>query len=432
MLAFQTMTFDMALSQRGQQYAAPANKNKLLDILSDVWHPTNNPEGYISLGVAENSLMHLELLQHINQNLSITHSSLGYGDSFSGSHGLKKALASFLEKHFHAVGPVLPSHLAITSGVSSAIEACAFSVGDPGDGVLLGRPFYKAFPYNLRNRAGLQPVFVSFEDGDPFGEDSVRSYEDALLKARIQGIRVRAFLLCNPHNPLGICASRQYNLHMISDEIYGLSSWNNSSTPDAPSFHSMLSFDIRGLIDPSLVHVLWGMSKDFGMSGVRLGCVVSQNNPDLIQSIATNSIFTCPSSIADSIAEFTLRNKVFVNTFARLNRERLCARYTEATSLLARNGISYKQSNAAFFVWADLFSFRSSRNEMKPRSSGRGDEELEHRLNAHLLAHKVFIANGSSFGHEEAGWFRITFALDSEYLARGLERMLDALRSFEA
>lgn len=48
---------------------------------------------------------------------------------------------------------------------------------------------------------------------------------------------------------------------MISDEIYGLSVWDNPVLPDAPSFHSLLSFDLSGIIDSSLVHVLWGMSK---------------------------------------------------------------------------------------------------------------------------------------------------------------------------
>lgn len=42
------------LSKRGEQYALPANKNKLLDILRDVWHPTDNPKGYLNLGIAEN------------------------------------------------------------------------------------------------------------------------------------------------------------------------------------------------------------------------------------------------------------------------------------------------------------------------------------------------------------------------------------------
>lgn len=86
--------------------------------------------------------------------LVVDDAALGYGDSFSGSHRLKDALATFLTRHFRAVRPIRADNLAVTSGVSAAIEACAFSLGDAGDGVLLARPFYRAFPYNLSNRAG--------------------------------------------------------------------------------------------------------------------------------------------------------------------------------------------------------------------------------------------------------------------------------------
>ncbi len=54
---------------------------------------------------------------------------------------------------------------------------------------------------------------------------------------------------------------QKYNLHLISDEIYALSVWDNPRAPDAPKFTSVLSIDASGIIDPSLVHVLWGMSK---------------------------------------------------------------------------------------------------------------------------------------------------------------------------
>ncbi|TDZ40770.1 putative inactive 1-aminocyclopropane-1-carboxylate synthase-like protein 2 [Colletotrichum trifolii] len=245
------------LSKRGEQYALPANKNKLLEILKDVWHPIDNPQGYLNLGVAENTLMHKELLQYINTKLTVDGAALGYGDSFSGSHRLKNVLATFLTRHFRAARPIQAADLVVTSGVSAAIEACAFTLGNVGDGVLLARPFYKAFPYNLSNRAGLRPVFVSFSGEDPFGPESAAKYEHALLEAREQE---------------GTCASRQtlisymelcqkYNLHVISDEIYGLSCWENPETPEATTFHSMLSINPDGIINPALLHVLWGISK---------------------------------------------------------------------------------------------------------------------------------------------------------------------------
>lgn len=43
------------LSRRGAFYVSPENgSNALLDILCDTWDPISNPNGFLSLGVAEN------------------------------------------------------------------------------------------------------------------------------------------------------------------------------------------------------------------------------------------------------------------------------------------------------------------------------------------------------------------------------------------
>ena len=54
---------------------------------------------------------------------------------------------------------------------------------------------------------------------------------------------------------------QKYRIHLISDEIYALSVWHNAEQPDAPRFTSVLSIDTTDIIDPGLVHVIWGMSK---------------------------------------------------------------------------------------------------------------------------------------------------------------------------
>ncbi len=54
---------------------------------------------------------------------------------------------------------------------------------------------------------------------------------------------------------------QRHKIHLISDEIYALSVWQNPEVPDAVTFESILSINPTGIIDPGLVHVLWGMSK---------------------------------------------------------------------------------------------------------------------------------------------------------------------------
>lgn len=64
---------------------------------------------------------------------------------------------------------------------------------------------------------------------------SLSALDASLEKAKAKGCRVRALILTSPHNPLGViytetelraCVGwcRQHGLHLISDEIYALSS----------------------------------------------------------------------------------------------------------------------------------------------------------------------------------------------------------------
>ena len=96
-------------------------------------------------------------------------------------------------------------------------------------------------------------------------------YEDAILKAAKNGIKTRALLICNPHNPLGRCypvevlkeimkLCQKYNLHLVSDEIYGLSVFEVDGSVRTP-FTSVLSIDTAELIEEDRIHVLYGMSK---------------------------------------------------------------------------------------------------------------------------------------------------------------------------
>ena len=98
--------------------------------------------------------------------------------------------------------------------------------------------------------------------------------------------RIKAVLLCNPHNPLSRCYAKkallevmefcqEHGLHLIVDEIYALTDLNDM--PDkAPSFVSALSLaeplvpEGAVKVDPSRVHVVWSASKVFGMSGCRV------------------------------------------------------------------------------------------------------------------------------------------------------------------
>ncbi|KAG4263774.1 hypothetical protein FPRO03_09050 [Fusarium proliferatum] len=420
------------LSKRGEVFATPTSKMPMLNVVNDLWHAETNPGGYISLGVAEN----FRLDSH----------ALTAGDGFTGSHRLRNTLARFINRHFSPFEDITKDQVIVTSGVGQAIELSSFALCDKGDGVLLSRPHYGNFPIDLGYRVEAKIVGVSFGDVDPFSIETVTYYEKALEEAEKQGIRVRVFLLCNPHNPLGRCYTpevlkaymqfcQKHNLHLISDEVYALSVWKNPEAPGAPDFTSALAVNPDGLIDRDLLHVLWGMGKDFGSCGIRIGCLISRNEA-FLRACEANSYFSGPSSLADLATARVLSDDAFIENYIKTNRFRLAENYKLTTEFLKSRKIPYKEgSNAGLFVWADLFQPLRAQIDVTLQKEhredlDRGQRTLESSLQDTLLKHKIFLALGADFGSDVPGWFRIVFAHEKTYLHLGLERMIKAIEAF--
>ncbi|KAJ5472956.1 hypothetical protein N7530_006957 [Penicillium desertorum] len=357
------------LSRRAQDVVDAGSENPIWDVMKDTWHASTNPNGYVNVGVAENALMHDELLKFINKKLELPAKYLTYNDGGGGSSRLKAAVAAFLNHNLKPVIPLEPSHIMATNGVSSAVEHVAWSFADPGEGILLGRPYYGMFIPDMSLRTGSSVVPVSFGELDPLSLEGVDKYEEALLEFhRTTGKKVKALMLAHPHNPLGRCYSREvlvklmrlcqkYQVHFISDEIYALSVFENTVDEHPPpvKFESALSIDLTGIIDPRLVHVLWGMSKDFGANGIRLGVIISQANRDVHMALTGPSLYSYASGITDHLTALILEDFDFTTRYIQQNQKLLSESYAYTANYLRDHGIEYATGcNAAFFVWMNL------------------------------------------------------------------------------
>jgi 1-aminocyclopropane-1-carboxylate synthase len=155
-----------ALSARATAFCS-GPPDKLWTILSDLWNPETNPEGYVTLGVADNALLQNELVQRISQCSNVPIPFITYNNGPSGSLRCKAAISTFLNRHLDPFKLIDIADLVVTNGVSSAIEHYSWAICDPGDGVLLGRPYYRGFVGDLGLRPNVRVVPVSFGAGDP-------------------------------------------------------------------------------------------------------------------------------------------------------------------------------------------------------------------------------------------------------------------------
>ncbi|KAH6603135.1 1-aminocyclopropane-2-carboxylate synthase 2 [Trichoderma cornu-damae] len=425
----------MSLSARAERSEKASQELILWKVLQDLWDPDTNPSGIVSLGIAENRLMHDALSKHIHEHLALSNHALTYGDGASGSNHLKKSMSRFLNKHLHPITPIEPAHISVTNGCSSVIEHLSWAFANPGEAFLLGQPYYGTFIEDLTARMGANVVPVPFHGIDPLSENAVAKYEEALVEAEAKGTKVAGLVLCNPHNPLGRCYCRntiigllrlcqKHQIHFVSDEIYALSVWENTVDTDVAlePFTSCLSIDLAGVIEPSRVHVIWGMSKDFGANGIRVGALISQANQSLHAALIPVNLYSSASSISDHATANILDDDDWVESYVAENKRRLAQQYKSVVSWAKENGITYRPGvNAAFFLWVDLGGIYRS---LHPNVT-TGD--LNKTIATALLERKVFLASGTAFGSEEPGWFRIVFSHPDDYLRLGLKRVLTAI-----
>ncbi|KAL4783356.1 hypothetical protein BJX76DRAFT_368480 [Aspergillus varians] len=175
--------------------------------------------------------------------------------------------------------------------------------------------------------------------------------------------RIRAVVLTNPGNPIGQCYTadtlrhcarfcHDRDLHLICDEVYALSYFGGNESCSTP-FTSILNLDIEEMgCDLSRVHVVWSISKDFGCSGLRLGCVVSQANPELILGLRLPTSTEVSSLTA--LCTTALLTSPKLSHLVRLNKKRLLSSYRAVASVLEACGVGYIPATAGVFIFAQL------------------------------------------------------------------------------
>ncbi|KAJ5369665.1 hypothetical protein N7509_014277 [Penicillium cosmopolitanum] len=180
-------------------------------------------------------------------------------------------MANHLNTHFNPFTPVDAEEVTFAAGVTSLNELCALLLCDPDDSILLIGPVYGSFTRDLTTKTSVNLEYVHVGEKDQFSPDSIAEIETGFEAAKARGKNVKALFICNPHNPLGRCYSRETltgllrlcakkGIHLVSDEIYALSVYERDDRP-SETFTSVRSIDCTGIISSDQVHVLYGMSK---------------------------------------------------------------------------------------------------------------------------------------------------------------------------
>ncbi|KAJ1675815.1 hypothetical protein EV182_000504 [Spiromyces aspiralis] len=421
----------------------------LIGVVGDPYDKATNPHGIVNMGIAMNTLNQPYLLEKLNSLSKVYAEDLDL-TSLTGIEQLQMAVAEhIINRHFNPHEPVTSKHIVLGNGTTALIDSYAFCVCEPGDAVIINSPHYTGFrdDFHLRARAVTVPVPIPIQElDDP--ERVAIYYQDKIDELRAKGTRVRCIVVCNPGNPIGmtvqaiLAVAEKNNLYVLCDEIYALSVFRTSQDDDNDNedgktdpplrhhpFTSVLSWDdLSNHIDPSRVAVIHGLSKDFGLSGFRVGWLISPWNSMLLAAMHRISFFSIRPTMTDRMITGFLNDHQFVDTLIATNRRRLLANYNLATEFLRKNSIPYVPSQSGHFLWLDMRHIVARFKQGLLGHARDADITFEDEIKylEHLINDaRVFIGLGRAFSAPVPGHYRLTFSIKPEELQVALSRIAD-------
>ncbi|KAF9579015.1 hypothetical protein BGW38_004911 [Lunasporangiospora selenospora] len=123
-----------------------------------------------------------------------------------------------------------------------------------------------------------------------------------------------------------------------------------------------------------LIHVAYGLSKDFCLNGYRLGCLLSPWNEEMIDAVRSIAVFTWISSTTEAMALRLLSEPKTVDHFMRTNQKRLAQSYMVAATVLREHGIPFIPAQGGHFLWMDLRQFFPEHLAQAAKAGERGPE----------------------------------------------------------
>jgi aspartate/methionine/tyrosine aminotransferase len=437
----------------------------------DVWH----------LSVAEN-VLNEDDLNTIFRDLDIPSSSfIRYTMPSYGANELLETLASKLNKWFDPASETINSDdVFVTTGVSSALELIALGLQTPlpgdkdspvplGSTVMLPVPFWQGFNWSFKEVPKLKILPVLLEDKTNFQlaqSDLETAYNNAADP------KPKLLALTNPHNPLGMKEKLEgiytwalsKDMHIISDEMYRHSQLKNAK----PNFVSAVALEATKT-KPEQVHVVWGFTKDFGLSGCRIGIIISkskyvkgvmQDSIDKREQYRSLAWFSPFDSLKQYYVNKMLTPEVGGGDFWDITMDNYSSKLTDSfeavKDALGRNNIKFvynQGANSAQFFWLNLYEFLDKVPPLScPESvlfssywSPSNDSPSltrEENLACYILSNaKVGLLSGEIMGcpqdsdpkkQEFEGYFRLCFtAYNSKYVVQAVNQLGDCLKSLK-
>jgi len=317
----------------------------------------------------------------------------------AGTRELQQAIIKMYRTDFGAMYE--RNEVMATSGGKQAIFNAVVSLINPGDEVLIPKPYWVSFPEIVTFARG-KSVFIETEANDfVLTADMVR---------RAITPKTKLIILNSPSNPSGrVIPPAEFkeimellvekDLYVVSDECYLRFVYPPATVFSAASLRPELR---------KRLCIAGSFSKTYAMTGWRIGYALANadwtramlkvqghstsNASSISQAAATEALNGPQDSVAAMLVEYTRR------------REWLLRELNEVP------GLSCAQPEGAFYVFPDV------------RGCLRGRISTSAQFAAELLdKERTVVTDGAGFGAE--GFIRISYATSMDRLKEGVKRI---------
>lgn len=309
-----------------------------------------------------------------------------------GIGSLREKLAKYYGDRY-GVPVDAASEIMLTAGSKAAIFMSLFAIVNPGDEVIVHEPTWVSYTEHLKMCHG---VAVSAPH-----TDRILDLEKHVTK------KTKAIVICNPNNPTGYTISEKemlylhglaekHNLYLLADEAY------SDYFLDAKTFVS------AGFHDPEKTHTIIcnSMSKNFGISGWRLGYVIT-NEQLLNQILKVNQhLITCPATILEHYLD-----KHFDEIVCLIESQikEVVHKRAQIVQHLDALELEYMKGDATFYIFVSI--------EKSSLNSGAFSDRL-------LEEYKVSTVPGYGFGSSCDKHIRISVGVEPvERIVEGLSKI---------
>jgi cystathionine beta-lyase len=358
------------------------------------------PPDVLPAWVAE---MDFPLDEHVRAALleSISRSDCGYANGA----GVGAAFAAFVESRYRWT--LDPKGVFVIPDVLVGISEILRTLTKPGDRIVVNSPVYPPF-YRVVGEVERVIEDVPLLRGD----DGAWTLDLAGLERAFQG-GAAAYLLCSPHNPLGMVfdvttlaciaeLAKEHNVLVISDEIHAPLTMSGAAFAPFLPIGDLVDCDAVALASASKAWNLPGLKCAVAVAGSeRMRKKLGLMRPELPWSAGNLGVVA-------SIAAFTLGTPWLDELLVQLDHNRKLL-----TQLLARElpGVRYIEPQASYLAWLDCTAL-----DLGPDPVG-----------VFLERGRVALTRGRDFGPQSGAFVRANIGTSSAIITEVVRRMASAI-----